>query len=115
VLRNASLIGGIFPVAVALAHRPHHKLLSFFILQSNRLKIGPVLYDIGAVKFLLQNPSQKRTPSGSRRTARHYTSKSASPDAYQKGDRVDFGGTVYVSVVDGNVWQPRIFGGTKAE
>lgn len=31
-------------------------------------------------------------------------------DAYAKGDIVDYGGTLYVSTADGNVWAPGVYG-----
>ena len=35
-----------------------------------------------------------------------YVQPTGAHDAYKKGDRVTFGGTVYESVIDGNVWTP---------
>lgn len=36
-------------------------------------------------------------------------------DAYAKGDRVAHGGRRWVSDVDGNVWEPGVYGWTEAE
>lgn len=33
-----------------------------------------------------------------------------SHDAYMTGDKVSFGGKVWISTVDGNVWQPGVYG-----
>ena len=36
-------------------------------------------------------------------------------DAYNTGDVVDYGGTLYRCTVDGNVWEPGVYGWTQAE
>ena len=38
-----------------------------------------------------------------------------STNAYKKGDKVTYDGSVWVSDVDNNVWQPGVYGWTKIE
>lgn len=44
---------------------------------------------------------------GSDSGVREWKQPQGAHDAYKKGDRVTFEGTVYESVIDGNVWSPR--------
>lgn len=39
-----------------------------------------------------------------------WTQPLGATDAYMKGDKVSFNGQIYISTVDGNVWQPGIYG-----
>lgn len=43
---------------------------------------------------------------GETATAPEFVQPSGAQDAYGKGDRVTYGGKVYESVIDGNVWSP---------
>ena len=38
-----------------------------------------------------------------------------STSAYAKGDKVQFNGKIYISMVDNNVWQPSIYGWEETE
>ncbi len=42
-----------------------------------------------------------------------WTQPLGASDAYNKGDRVSFEGEIWVSDIDGNVWQPSVYGWTK--
>ena len=39
-----------------------------------------------------------------------WTQPLGASDAYQKGDIVSFGNSLWISTIDGNVWQPGVYG-----
>jgi hypothetical protein len=44
-----------------------------------------------------------------------WTQPLGATDAYEKGDKVDYNGKIYVSDADGNVWEPGVYGWTAVE
>ena len=86
-------------------------------------KAGTILYDEGSlyksihdITNTAQNTKPSETPSMWTRISDptvefpEWVQPIGSHDAYAKGDKVSHNGTNYISTVDGNVWQPGVYG-----
>lgn len=78
---------------------------------------SPDVYPDGWVKYNSETPPSGEEGEPETPTYPDFVQPTGSQDAYKKGDRVIYNGSIYESVIDNNVWSPDAFpaGWTKVE
>ena len=64
---------------------------------------------VAALAQPVEVPDPGEDPDPEPETAAEWVQPTGAHDAYQKGDKVLYNGTVYESLIDGNVWAPDVY------